>query len=568
MNKFIQPKYLNTFFVAIIASILAAAIINYRQMDKVLIAHSWVTHTYKVIEENETVLAQLFDLESSTRGFLISGNQSFLENFEQKKTNLFISYNALEQLTKDNPIQHQYLLELKDLLEERLNVLAISTTLKKEGKLQSTYGTEMVAKGQKLTAEIQHKNKQIYDEETELLERRESETIHSFNNTVYFTIIITLLSIIILIVILIIFNKLINTSKNANDQLNATYKALQTQSNEMLIINNMDSFLSSSYSITETMQILASYLKKLLPNSNGILFLMKASANYLENYCHWGTPLLNENIFVPSQCWALRQGTIYSYIDANTNIACPHNVNITSPPYLCVPLLAQNELIGLLYIEIDNAQIDAIQAKELLKQYQAIIQNIAGQIAMSISNIRLHEVLKTRSTRDPLTNLYNRAYLLDTLERDIERAKLQNIPIGIVMMDLDHFKNINDRYGHATGDQVLQKVAALITENIKQGDIISRYGGEEFLLVLYNNDTETVLKRIEELRKRISELEFFADQGTFNVTASFGISMFPEQFSEGPEVLQNLIKASDTALYESKHAGRNRATLYSGKLHI
>ena len=225
-----------------------------------------------------------------------------------------------------------------------------------------------------------------------------------------------------------------------------------------------------------------------------------------------------------------------------------------------MPMVAQNEIIGVLYLEILQASGKVQQAiKKLVEQNQLMIQNLAGQIALSISNIKLHEILKTRSTRDPLTNLYNRAYLNETLERDIQRAKRKNISIAIVMMDLDHFKNANDAYGHEAGDSILKQIAKLLTENIRESDIICRYGGEEFLIVFYDTTLESTVARIEHIRKIISELQFNFSGILYSPTASFGIAMYPEHGDENPD---KLIKASDEAMYQSKHNGRNKATVY------
>ncbi len=278
----------------------------------------------------------------------------------------------------------------------------------------------------------------------------------------------------------------------------------------------------------------------------------------------WNGPKFIEKVMSPEQCWGLREGKIFLYVSKNENILCKHfsNSEEKSCSYICVPLLAFNEVIGVLHLQLFFL-LDA-EKKDIIEFYNRnhmMIQNLASQISLSISNIKLNEILKIRSTRDVLTGLYNRIYLEELLEKDLQRAKRKNSSVAIVMMDLDHFKNVNDRYGHESGDIVLKQVSSLITLRLRTSDVACRYGGEEIVIILYDISVENVLEKINELKLSISELEFhFAD--LLKITASFGIAMFPEH---GDDV-QQIIKAADGSLYVSKKLGRNRITLYNSTL--
>ena len=180
-----------------------------------------------------------------------------------------------------------------------------------------------------------------------------------------------------------------------------------------------------------------------------------------------------------------------------------------------------------------------------------VIGAIAGYIY--VLNCRIKE----QSIRDPLTGLYNRRYLDETLPRELSRAQRELTPLSIVMIDLDHFKIINDTYGHAAGDTVLKKTASCLLESIRQNDFICRYGGEEFIVVMPGMPIEQALERMEAFRKKIQNTTITYNTHNLSITVSGGISMFDTHNTTRDE----LLKAADEALYTSKTHGRNQITL-------
>ena len=171
---------------------------------------------------------------------------------------------------------------------------------------------------------------------------------------------------------------------------------------------------------------------------------------------------------------------------------------------------------------------------------------------------RLREI----ATTDGLTGLYNRRYLDDRLRNEIERAMRYRYPLSAIMFDIDLFKNINDTYGHDAGDKVLTTIARLAREGSREADIVGRYGGEEFVLVLPNTDGDAALAVAEKLRTAIMATPFcIGQETTINVTASFGVAELPHE--EGGEKFDysRLICAADDALYAAKNAGRNRSVM-------
>jgi diguanylate cyclase (GGDEF)-like protein len=183
---------------------------------------------------------------------------------------------------------------------------------------------------------------------------------------------------------------------------------------------------------------------------------------------------------------------------------------------------------------------------------------VADHISLALANIRLRETLRYQVIHDPLTELFNRRYLEETLAREIFRVKRKGASLGVFMLDLDHFKRFNDTYGHEAGDNLLRALGQFLQVHIRQEDVACRYGGEEFVLILPEASREVLLKRAEEIRRSIPQLQIFQrGQVLESTTVSLGVAIFPEHGTSG----EDLLRAADAALYRSKAAGRNRVVV-------
>lgn len=346
----------------------------------------------------------------------------------------------------------------------------------------------------------------------------------------------------------------------ANERLKFAYQELKEHDEGVSLLNEMDTVLQTCLTINEALELVGRYCRKLFPFAAGIIYLTHRSGNYLVARKNWNTPQNNLQTFFPAQCLALRREKLYYFFNKPENICCQHYIPKDEVQwYFCVPLLAQNEHIGLLYFEIKKTDHQTEeQINQTVRSYKPLINNLAGLIALSITNIRLKDDLKTRSIRDPLTNLYNRTYLNESLEREINRAERSHIMLAIIMVDLDHFKNINDTFGHQAGDLMLQTIGEVLLREVRKSDIACRYGGEEFLLALYDTSLKDAISRAEHIRKKISHTKFHFATETTAITASLGIAIYPEH----GQSMDELIKAADKALYQSKKNGRNKLMVY------
>lgn len=199
------------------------------------------------------------------------------------------------------------------------------------------------------------------------------------------------------------------------------------------------------------------------------------------------------------------------------------------------------------------------QEKALNDYEREAVTTLARQAATSISNAYLHQSMETMATTDGLTGLYNHRYFQGKLIEEIERVARNQQPVSIVLIDIDHFKKVNDTYGHPVGDVVLKGLGKLFTESVRTIDTAARYGGEEFVLILPEADRKGAKELAERIRKNAKRMKFRVDDVELRITISIGIATYPED-ARGKE---RLIEAADEALYFAKENGRNKTVVYS-----
>ncbi|MBF0489101.1 MAG: GGDEF domain-containing protein [Candidatus Omnitrophica bacterium] len=178
---------------------------------------------------------------------------------------------------------------------------------------------------------------------------------------------------------------------------------------------------------------------------------------------------------------------------------------------------------------------------------------LAHQFALALKRIKLYKDLERLSVTDGLTNVYTRRYFMERFEEEIKRAAAKKIKLSFLMLDVDHFKMVNDQYGHLTGDYVLKEVGLIIKESIREIDIAGRFGGEEFCVVLPETDAEGALLVAERIRKVTEQRLIKAYDNSIHITLSIGVSMYPADGKQAEE----LIDKADWSLYRAKSQGRN-----------
>jgi len=321
------------------------------------------------------------------------------------------------------------------------------------------------------------------------------------------------------------------------------------------MLAKMGELLQSCVNRDEVFAAALGFAPRIFPAVRGAVALLNAGRNQAEVIGSWSGCELSAMEFDPTACWALRTGHPHLVVAGDSTAPCAHAAGVKNT-YLCIPILAQGETLGILHIQSTN-EAPQLEASEL-----SFKTTFAGQVGLSIANIRLREALRAQSVRDALTGLYNRRYLEEVLDREMRRAGRAAQTLGVLMLDLDHFKRFNDTYGHEAGDAVLRETATFLLKNVRAEDFVCRFGGEEFVIILPTADLEGSRARAERLRSKMAELTILHQGRSLGmVTFSVGVAAFPEH-GMSP---QELMAAADAALYEAKRGGRDRVVVASVK---
>lgn len=342
----------------------------------------------------------------------------------------------------------------------------------------------------------------------------------------------------------------------SNASLASSIATLEQRTREMLSLREMADLLQACTTPEEAHVVVARSMGSMFPGTGGVLFELPPSHDQLESKASWG-PFESEALRFPADaCWSLRRGRTHRVDDPATGLVCPHAVIVAGQPnpypYLCVPMMAHGEGVGVLFLHATAA------SPVLDPEREHFAETVAEQIALALSNLRLRDALRQQSIRDPLTGLFNRRYLDETLAREIDRARRASDPVSVIMLDLDYFKRLNDEFGHRAGDSALRAVAECVQQHVRGEDIASRFGGEEFTLVMPGAPRPVAQQRAERLREAIAALKP-SHEGTplGRMTVSLGVAVFPEHGETAPALLH----AADTALYRAKERGRDRVEL-------
>jgi diguanylate cyclase (GGDEF)-like protein/PAS domain S-box-containing protein len=346
------------------------------------------------------------------------------------------------------------------------------------------------------------------------------------------------------------------------ESLDQLVKELELRTRQMTALNEMGSLLECSGTVKEACAVVGNSIRKLFPETpSGALYLFKSSRNMVEAVLRWGTiGCASTPTFAPDACWSLRRGQPHWSDHPGTAVSCRHLSESSTTECLCVPMVAQGNTIGILHLEFkDAAELKADSSLgEVRKSQQRLAISVASQIALSLASLQLRETLREQSIRDPLTRLFNRRFLEESLERELQLASRKKQSLAVLFLDLDHFKRFNDAFGHDAGDMVLQSLAELFTNFFRATDLCCRYGGEEFAVILPESSAQDAVLRADALRAEVKSLRLQYKKQTLGpLTLSAGVAAFPEHASSAEE----LLKIADQCLYQSKSRGRDVVTV-------
>jgi diguanylate cyclase (GGDEF)-like protein/PAS domain S-box-containing protein len=337
-----------------------------------------------------------------------------------------------------------------------------------------------------------------------------------------------------------------------NQQLESSVGELRQKNQEMQLVGEISDFLQSCLTVEEACATISTLAKPLFPNCTVGIFMIANSRNRLELINSWGNTDSLDSVFLPNDCWALRRGRSHWIGQDQHELLCKHtDHHHPTAESLCIPMIAQGETLGLLHL---SSSIPG----NLIDSRRQLARTISEQLSLAIANLTLRATLQAQSIRDPLTGLFNRRYLEEFFHQEIHRAQRNEYSVGVIMIDIDHFKRFNDTLGHDGGDFILKEVGQLLKDAVRPSDIACRFGGEEMILILPDVSLEIACQRAEWIRNAIAQLRLVYNGSAIDtVTASFGVACFPDHGA----TVNAVIKTADHALYRAKDGGRNQVVV-------
>lgn len=549
--------------------LLLNAGISYRNISALIVTSSQVVHNEQVLKRLSELQSGMTDAETGQRGYVITGEERYLEPYFTAHRALPARLQELRTLLTDNREQVARLNQLEPMLREKFDELAHTIAARKQAggfnaaadMVRSDLGKQIMDRIRVQIAAMQN------HEETQLMQRA-AEVQNDTALTLGAFALATLANLTLLGVILYVVlrdaaerQRTVLMQQESNARLAQSLEQVRVRNEEISLLSQMSNFLQSCANSQEACNTIARLGPQLFPEADGRLYLFHASRNYLDLAASWGDAPEDDALFAPGDCWALRRGRMHEYGAAGAGLVCAHvqtRGRSSVGPYLCVPMMAQGETLGLFFLRPVDA--DAARGRNYIETKQQVAYSVAEQMALALANLRLRETLRQQSIRDALTGLYNRRFLEESLDRELARLERKQQPLTVIMIDVDHFKDFNDTYGHEAGDMVLRDLGRVLRRQSRQSDIACRYGGEEFTLLLPETPLDIGRQRAESLREAVQELKLTHNgQPLGEVTLSLGVATFPDHGADR----ESLLYAADMALYEAKRGGRNRVVLSS-----
>jgi diguanylate cyclase (GGDEF)-like protein len=584
-----------------LAALVAVGILLLDSSHRARDSFRWVEHTQQVIMRLDGMLVNLREAESGLRGYLLTRSPGYFGPFSQDLRESRRLAAEVRRLTADNPVQAPRAKRLEGLVAQRTQTMSDLFARFGPGEPMPAMNVAARARGKALMDELDRVTAELRTTERLLLEVRthdaEARAMRAQDLVLFgWPVLGLLLAWMTWFVLTSItrplrdlmkavgrfadgdrtarastratsveftrlteaYNQMADGLVVAMDEQAATEaklalayadltersETLERRSASIGLLSGMAHRLQALQGEGELAAVLELFLPKIFPKLAGALYLHNHSRNLLVRHVCWGHPRSTLEMFAPIACWGLRRGHGHTLERPDADMACAHAKTAAAfVPSHCEPLLAAGEVLGLLYIE-----------GTLDKEDHFRLGMLAENVALALVNESLRDRLRQQSIRDPLTNLFNRRYMEEAFALEVSRAQRGGTNLSVIMADVDHFKRFNDTFGHEAGDALLREVAKLINAAFRGGDIVCRYGGEEFIVIAPGPDAALAARRSETLRTAIEQLVVeYQGKSLGQVTMSFGIAS-----SDGGKALDGLIGAADRALFRAKRAGRNR----------
>lgn len=509
-------------------------------------SRDWLEHSQSIIADLQVEMQRLDRIEPNIQLYLLTHDENNLRNAQSNSVALYSNALHLHQLVSDDPSQSVH---AQELVKQGAALVKTLDTLTPQSQFPSQ---QLLTLGEILSV-MQAAEREVLTGRTEAAKLNASRSLLT-------SVSFTGLS---LVVVIVLFGFLLRDAlhrrryeerlSETNEKLAGTIRALERQARESDLLTAARDELQLCVSSIQAQQSSVRYLAQLLPGTTGGVCLINNSRQLVEVVATWNGATTLFDGFALDACCGLRSGRMRWRKAGQSEVHCAHFAGTPPENYLCLPLAAHGETLGIVYVECASTGIAAMVDANL-----GALQQLVELASIGIAGLNLRSKLEHQSIRDSLTNLFNRHFMEIALDRELRRAIRQKRPLALLMLDIDHFKQFNDTYGHETGDIVLREVAETMRQIVRNEDIVCRYGGEEFVVILPELSTEDARARAESLRHLVGELRLhYRGEALRDVTISIGVAMYPYN-ADSPE---ELLRIADRALYEAKYQGRNRVIL-------
>jgi diguanylate cyclase (GGDEF)-like protein len=533
--------------------------------QKIEDAYQDTLHARQGIELLDSVVLSMVDIETGERGYVITSNLSFLEPYYQARAQLDNQLASLKGNMAGSPATRQQFEELRSRIAQGLGFYERLITTHQTKGLEATRAIIASGEGKRRMDAIRDSAQKIRADKMSNLQRLDARNARVVEYSNLALIVLTLID---LVLFIMAFSMLFRTLKEAGQthtQLNELH-AESLQKGELLehsnrvknIQSRLVDVLQSVVTPEEAYAAIEKFSIQLFPKNAGMLYIRSNSRDFFEPKASWGG-MANIPGFEPTDCWAVRSNHLFRFDSEKFGLACKHVTDSASPigASLCIPISSSDELIGTLVLVGESVQG---RTQPIPTEVEELGLELVGQIALAVSNLRLRTSLRNSSIIDSLTGLYNRRYLDETLGRELSRAERLGQTVGLILIDVDHFKSFNDNYGHEAGDLVLREIGAALKRSARTSDLACRYGGEELIVVLPLASLEATVQRAEVLRETIKKINIsYGGRQLPPITASFGVAVASLDGSD----VETLFRAADSALYRAKGNGRDRVEVFA-----
>ncbi len=520
------------------------------------------------------------EVESAFRGFMISATDERAEAYQQGVRQVWATYGELRHFSADQSDRQEQLAELIQLFQ-RWQATVADPTLESRRRREALSADDALTRSALLLGSIREKVAWLRAE----AEQRSGAADESSQTAAGLSRALAIVAPLLVLLSVVGASlwlawrtaRSLHSLREAADRLaegdldaraevsggaeagslaiafNTMAEQLAERTQRAALLAEIGETLQACTTFDEACQVLAEVAPRLLPDTSGRLSVFNASRNTVLPVASWGSPTDSGEGFAPDDCWSLRKGRVHLHHPPRHSIACHHvQASSSDNARVCIPMTAQGDPLGVLHLEFGSMPLHKVNSNIELAT------TAAERFALALANLRLRDSLRDRSIRDPLTGLFNRRYLEETLDREFGRAERSEETLSVLVIDVDHFKRLNDQHGHEAGDAVLANFGRLLKDFFRTSDIPCRYGGEEFVIVMSDAALLDAIHRAETLRDLVAN-QTVEHRGALlgPVTISVGVASFPVHGFEPAEVL----RAADAALYTAKKSGRNRVAV-------